>query len=116
MHTACSRKPIYAVSRTIASEPITLGPLAAMTGQSRQNTPTGDRYRIISITFIKMSFHRLIPSTAFSAFSPKRIMAKPINSAMTMTCSMTPSVIGVRKFDGKTLTSTSMGGTESGAL
>ena len=94
---------------------MTIAPFAAMTGHSRQNTPIGDSFRIISIHFMKISFQRLIPSTALAAFCPSRMTAKPISSAITITCSMFASTIGLRKFAGKILTKTSMGAVEAGA-
>ena len=94
---------------------MTIGPLAAMTGHSRQNTPTGDSDRIISMTFMKIPFQRLMPSTAFAAESPSRMIAKPMSSAVTITWSMLASVIGVRKFDGKMFTKTSILDVASGA-
>ena len=81
------------------------GPFEAMTGLSRQNTPIGDNFRIISIHFINTSFkslHAVMIRVFFS--SPTRIIAKPINNAITITCSIFASAIGEMKLDGKIFT------------
>ena len=46
-----------------------VGPLDAITGHSRQNTPIGDNFRIISIHFIKISFRSLNAFTTRTFFS-----------------------------------------------
>ena len=98
---------MYATSRTFASEPITAAPFDAITGVSKQKTPIGESFRIISIHFIKISFQRFMVAIAPSTFSPKRIIAKPMSNAITMIWSMFALEIGTRKFDGNILTNVS---------
>ena len=81
-----------------------VGPFAAMTGHSMQNTPMGDSFRIISMHFIKISLRSLNAFTTRIFFSPTRIMAKPRRMAITMICSIFASTMGDTKFDGKIFT------------
>ena len=82
------------------------GPFEAMTGLSRQNTPIGDNFRIISIHFINTSFRSLqaVTSLVFLSPSPRRIIPNPRISAVTITWSIFASTIGDTKFDGKIFT------------
>ena len=99
---------MYAASNTIAKEPMIAVPLLATTGQSRQNTPIGDNFRIISIHFMKISLMLLHALTIPIFFSPSLIMENPSNRAMTITCSILDSTIGLIKLDGKIFTIVSM--------
>ena len=92
----------------MAREPMMAGPLVAMMGHSRQNTPMGESFRISSMHFMKMSFRSLKAATTRTFFSPTRMMEKPIRMAMTMTWSILPSTRGLKKLEGKIFTRVSI--------
>lgn len=81
-------------------------PLKNFTGLSRQNTPIGDNFRLISIHFINTSFRSLqdVTSLVFLSPSSRRIIPNPRISAVTITWSIFASTIGDTKFDEKIFT------------
>ena len=93
---------------TLARDPSTAGPFSATTGHSRQNTPMGESFRIISMAFMQISLATFTAAKSVSCRSLIRISAKPMNSEATMICSMFASTKGLMKLDGKMPTSVSM--------
>ncbi len=56
--------------------------------QAGQNTPMGERRRMMSMTFMQTSVRLSTSAAAGRPFSPAARMPKPNSSAATITCSM----------------------------
>lgn len=84
------------------------GPFSATTGRIRQNTPMGERRRMMSMTFMQTSVRLSTSAAAGRPFSPAARMPKPNSSAATITCSMEALAKGAMMLEGKMSTSVSM--------
>ena len=84
------------------------GPFSATTGRIRQNTPMGERRRMMSMTFMQTSVRLSTSAAAGRPFSPAARIPKPNSSAATITCSMEALAKGAMMLEGKMSTSVSM--------